>query len=77
MLDPIAECLTPEVAGRIADARIPQDLQTEIDRLADRCSEGTLTEAERRKYANYVEMIDLISLLQAKARRMAGKRQSP
>ena len=45
--DPIGVCLTPEISLKIADARIPSDVQLAIDDLADRCTEGLLSEAER------------------------------
>ena len=42
--------------------------RAEIEELATKCNEGELTEAERREYGAYVDAIDLIGLLQAKAR---------
>jgi hypothetical protein len=40
----------------------------QIDALAAKCNEGELTEAEQREYGAYVEALDLIGLIQAKAR---------
>jgi hypothetical protein len=68
LLDPVARCFTPEVAQRIADLRADAPTQARIDELAAKCREGLLTEAERREYGAYVEAIDLIGILQAKAR---------
>lgn len=68
MLEPVARCLTPEVAKQIAELRADQSTQARIDELAAKCNEGELTEAERREYGAYVDAIDLIGLLQAKAR---------
>ena len=70
LLDPVARCFTPEVAKRIADLRADPPTQARIDELAAKCREGLLTEAERREYGAYVEAIDLIGILQAKARAM-------
>jgi hypothetical protein len=68
MLEPFARCLTPAVAQQIADLRADPTTQARIDELAAKSNEGELTEAERQEYAAYVEAIDLIGILQAKAR---------
>ena len=68
MLGPVARCFTPAVAKQIAELRADLGTQTRIDALAVKCNEGELTEAEKREYGAYVEAIDLIGILQAKAR---------
>ncbi|HJX11760.1 MAG TPA: hypothetical protein VJ733_14840 [Candidatus Binatia bacterium] len=68
MLEPVARCFTPAVAQQIADLRADLAIQARIDELAAKCNEGELTEAEKREYGAYVEAIDLIGILQAKAR---------
>jgi hypothetical protein len=70
LLEPVARCFTPEVAQRIADLRADPLTQARIDELAAKCREGMLTNAERREYEAYVEAIDLVGILQAKARAM-------
>jgi hypothetical protein len=52
--------------------RADPEVQERIDYLADRSTEGRLTADERAEYETYVSFIDFISLLQAKARRIAG-----
>ena len=42
--------------------------QARIDELADKASEGSLTAEERAEYEAYIDAIDVISILQAKAR---------
>ena len=68
MLEPVARCFTPAVAQQIAELRADPPTQARIDALAAPCSAGALTEAEQREYEAYVEAIDLIGILQAKAR---------
>ena len=68
LLEPVARCFTPEVAKRIADLRADEPTQARLDELAAKCNEGVLTDAERREYGAYVEALDLIGILQAKAR---------
>ena len=76
VLEPVARCFTPEVARQIADLRADPALQARLDEFAEKCNEGELTEADREQYEAYVEAIDLISILQAKARRILAETQS-
>lgn len=68
LLEPVTRCFTPAVAKQIVELRADLVIQARIDELAEKCNEGALTEAEQREYAAYVEAIDLIGILQAKAR---------
>jgi hypothetical protein len=68
LLDPIAQCLTPEVARALVNLRAQPDVQARIDELAEKCNDGELTPVELAEYQDIVEAIDFISLLQAKAR---------
>ena len=68
LLDPVARCWTPAVAQQITDLRADPTLQARLDELAAKCAEGELTEGEQREYEAYVEALDLLGLLQAKAR---------
>jgi hypothetical protein len=68
LLDPFVGCLTPEVAAKIADLRADDAMQDRIDYLADRANEGLLTADEREEYAAYLHAIDVLSVLQVKAR---------
>jgi hypothetical protein len=68
LLQSVARCFTPEVAQRIADLRADEPTQARLDELAEKSNEGLLTEPERREYSAYVEALDLIGILQAKAR---------
>jgi hypothetical protein len=68
LLDPVTQCLTPEVARALVHLRAQPDVQAHIDKLAEKCNEGQLTNAEKAEYRDIVEAIDFISILQAKAR---------
>ncbi len=68
LFEPLAQCFTPDVARRVADLRADAKLQARIDELADKSTEGTLTSEEEAEYKAYVEGIDVIGILQAKAR---------
>ncbi len=67
-LDPIAECLTPEVAEQILKTRPEPRLQAHIDQLADKANLGQLSEEEREEYRGIVEAIDIVAIIKAKAR---------
>jgi hypothetical protein len=68
LLDPVGRILTPEVARDLVRLRFDHKAQTHIRKLARKCNEGKLTDAERRDYETYVHAIDFIAILQAKAR---------
>jgi hypothetical protein len=68
LLEPLAGCLSPEVAAKVAELRADEAMQGRLDYLADRSNEGSLTEEEREEYAGYLHAIDVIAVLQAKAR---------
>ena len=73
ILDPVARCFTPAIAKQIAEIRADLDTQARIEELGVKCNEGELTEAERREYGAYVEAIDLVGILQAKARAVVAR----
>lgn len=73
LLDPFAGCFSPEVAAKLADLRADDEMQARIDYLAERANEGLLTAEEREEYVAYVHAIDVIAVLQAKARAVLRK----
>ena len=68
LLEPLAGCLTADVAAKVADLRADDAMQERIDYLAERANEGRLTDREREEYAGYLHAIDVIAVLQTKAR---------
>ena len=68
LLDPLGDILTPDVARKLVNYRFDAKAQARIDKLARKCNEGTLSDKERREYETYVQTIDFIAILQAKAR---------
>jgi uncharacterized protein YnzC (UPF0291/DUF896 family) len=61
--------LHPEVALAVANLRAEPAVQARIDELAGKSNEGELSAEERAEYEAYVDALDIISILQAKARR--------
>jgi hypothetical protein len=76
LLEPVSLCLTPEVAERLIHVPAPPGLQDRMDELADKCTEGSLNEAERSEYETYVRAVNFIGVLQAKARRLLAVKGS-
>jgi len=68
IFDPLSEALTPESARRLVAWRADAETQRRLDALGDKSNEGTLTPAEREEYETYVQAIEFIAILQAKAR---------
>jgi hypothetical protein len=73
LLEPVGEIMPVEFAQKLAAMRAAPDVQARIDDLADRCNEGQLTEEERAEYEAYVDAIDVISILQARARSVPAR----
>ena len=40
ILDPVAQCFTPEVAKRVAELRANPDVQARIQEIAEKCNGG-------------------------------------
>lgn len=70
ILEPVGRCLTPDVARALAELRADPETEARIEELAERCSKGQLSPAEREEYETCVSAIDFLGALQAKARRI-------
>ena len=73
ILDPIAECLTPEVANQILAVQIQPQVQARVDELAAKASEGTLTSDERDEYEDLIERADLLGIVKSLARQVVAQ----
>ena len=69
LLDPLVGCFSRRVAQKLVALRADEKTQQRLNELAEKANEGELTEAEHQEYDFYVQAIDLIGVLQAKARR--------
>ena len=70
LMDPLTRCLTVESAHRLVELRADPQLQDLIDRLAEKCNEGTLTPEEQADYSSYVSFGTFVALLKSKARQL-------
>jgi len=70
LLNPTTGWLTPVSAQKLIDWKISDDLRTRIEDLGQKANHGTLTTEEDAEYRAYLDDAELISLMQAKARRL-------
>jgi len=75
-LDPLAETLSPDVARRIVALRAAPDVQARAAELAAKANAGSLSPAEVTEYREFVEAVDIVSIIQAKARRYLARHGS-
>ena len=71
---PIMEIVLPEKADEIVEFRADPELQARIDELADKSTEGQLTEEERAEYLGYVRANKFVAILQRQARQLIDLR---
>lgn len=73
LFSPSAGWLTPQAAQRLVDWKIDDRLRQRVEELGRKANLGTLTEEEDTQYRAYLDDAELISLMQAKARRLYGQ----
>jgi hypothetical protein len=73
VIAPLGRCLTPETARKILSIAPDKKARRRIEELAAKCDEGVLTADERAEYELFVDVGDLVALLQGKARRYLTK----
>lgn len=74
-LEPVTEAFTPALAQKLVELRAENhpELQAHIEELRRKANEGSLTPEEEADYKEFVEAVDVISILQAKARRFLSE----
>ena len=68
MLEPVTRAFTVDVAKALVNLKANPTAHARIAELAEKCNQGQLTLVEQEEYETYVHVVDLISMLQAKAR---------
>jgi acetylornithine deacetylase/succinyl-diaminopimelate desuccinylase-like protein len=69
---PVLQIVLPEKAEAVVNFRADPKLQARIEELAEKSTEGKLTEAERAEYAGYVRANKFVAILQRQARKLVG-----
>jgi hypothetical protein len=76
IISPLGRCLTTSSAKQMLSLRAGPSARRRLQRLAAKSDAGTLTPEERAEYLLFVEVGDLVALLQAKARRFLAERRA-
>jgi hypothetical protein len=69
-MSPTTGWLTLEAAQRLVNWKIGPELRSRIEELGSKANTGTLTPEEDAEYRAYLDDAGVVSLLQAKARRL-------
>ena len=69
---PVLQIVLQEKADAVVNFRADPKLQARIEELADRSTEGQLTEAEKAEYTGYVRANKFVAILQRQARQLVG-----
>jgi hypothetical protein len=76
LLGPLTEAFTPKVAAALLELRADSELEAHIGDLRRKANDGTLTPTEDAEYKDFVEAVDVISIMQAKARRFLARQSA-
>ncbi len=68
ILDPLTDCLTLQAALKIVGFEVDSETQERVNELAAKAQAGSLSEAEKADYHDFVEAFDLVAILKSKAR---------
>jgi hypothetical protein len=71
LFDSVGNCLTLDVASKLQNLRVTDELQSQLDDWATRNSEGELSSEERQQYEAILRALNFVAVLQAKAKRIA------
>ena len=71
MLQPFGQ-LTPQAAKEVANLAVPDSVQSRVSVLAEKNNAGTITEEERDEYETLVKYGNVLSVIKAKARKVAS-----
>ena len=77
ILEPVTKAFSPDVAQALLNVRASEAALARMADLAGKCNDGLLTPAEQAEYESYVQAVDMVSVLQAKARVWLARHRSP
>lgn len=75
MLQPATDQMPPEFARKLLELRASDDLQSRIEELRSKANSGQISGDQELEYKEFVEAVDIISLLQSKARKILSAQQ--
>ena len=69
---PVLQIVLPEKAEAVLNFRPDPELLARIEQLADKSTEGLLTEEEKAEYEGYVRANKFVAILRRHARELVG-----
>ena len=66
--------MAAEALQVIVDLRADAETEAELEQLREKANEGTLSAMEEVSYGEIIDAVDLISIIQSKARRRLTRR---
>lgn len=72
LLEPVTGALSPDMAKSLLEAKADSEVESRLAELRGKANEGELEDSEREEYESYVHAINLVSILQAKARQVVA-----
>jgi len=76
MLQPVTEAMSPEFATKLVSLTADLEMLSHVEQLREKANVGTLTAEEEAEYQEFVEAVDVLAILQSKARRVLANRVS-
>lgn len=75
LVEPVSKAFTTDFARKLVNLRADDDpeLKAKIEELRRKADEGTLTPEEDAEYKDYAEALDVLSILQLRARRFLSQ----
>jgi hypothetical protein len=71
---PVLEIVLPDKADAVIRFRADPQLEARIEELAEKSTEGQLTDDERAEYAGYVRANKFVAILKQQAKHLANSR---
>ncbi|MCR9293512.1 MAG: hypothetical protein NXI32_12390 [bacterium] len=68
MLDPVTDSMSREFAESLVALKADGEMLARIEYLRQKANEGSLSPEEDAEYKEFVEALDVLSILQAKAK---------
>lgn len=72
LFESVGSCLSADVAAKLQDLRVTQELQTLLDSWAEKNLRGELGADDRQQYEAILRALNFVAVLQAKARRITA-----
>ena len=76
MLEPVTESMSREFAESLVALRADDELLARVQFLREKANGGTLSPDEDAEYKDFIEAMDVMSILQTKARQVLVRRAS-